>query len=407
MSDPVIGMTFEMSEDDVSSVAGADHSRALLIETSEDASDIEIPLNTPVRASTGDANFRAALGSGPLYDAIFGIRRQVGGLNAEADVTVVRVKEEATPAATCANIAAILDAVAEIPPKVNATPRLVWAGRTDWRPDGLTKNPVITALEPALETLLAVAPVDLDGTTRDLAIDARETIDSERILPIGIASRDWHGDQLVTVPTGPRAVGLFIAEDKRHGGKPFDPICNRSMNIAGVSRDIGFSLLSGANEGQQLLDAEIAIIDQGETEVDGASADGGFIFWGVDSATNDEVWKQIHQVRGSDYLKVKMMKITRRQLGRRGKPRTMQVFLHSQKKMLEAHKKAEDILGFEMRFDPDHNAPEDIALGHFDVSFNIEYTPSIKKVNHRIGRYRPALKGYVRDLMSSMNSALY
>src|SRR5690606_12142996 len=124
--------------------------------------------------------------------------------------------------------------------------------------------------------------------------------------------------ELVTRAMGPFVIGLMVSVDNLHGGKPFNPFANRPLlGLSGVSRKIPFSLLDGSTEGQQLLESEVAIVVQGETGVDGSAADGGFVFIGTDNTTTGELWKQTHQVRGADYITVKIMEITRQFIGKK------------------------------------------------------------------------------------------
>lgn len=185
---PVFGMAFSRPADEPVPVLGADFSKMLLIETSEDADASVFPIGTPVRFSTSDTTKVGKLGTGLLADAVKGINAQLTGVNRGADVTVIRVAEGANVAATAANIVAALGTVTSVPSVVNATPRLIWAGRTAFRPadgeDGLLVNPVIAALNQACSNLLAIAVVDVDDTATAKAIDARETMNSQRLMPV-------------------------------------------------------------------------------------------------------------------------------------------------------------------------------------------------------------------------------
>ncbi|MBB5703613.1 hypothetical protein FHS76_003520 [Ochrobactrum daejeonense] len=405
MSAPTFGMTFTRPNDEPLPVIGADFSKILLIETSEDASASSYPVGDPVRISTSDTAAVTDLGTGYLADAVKGINAQVSGLNAGADVTILRVSEGATPAETAAAIAAALEDVSYIPSAVNATPRIVWAGRTAWRPDENTVNPVVAALPAACERLLAVAPVDVDDTSKEAAISARETMNSQRLIPIGVAARVFEGTELVTRPMGPRVAGLFAAVDNAHRGRPFDPIANQPIQgLAGLSRNIPFSLFDGSSEGQMLLESNVSIVARGETGVDGAIADGGFVFIGTDNTDTGELWKQIHQVRGADYLTVKMAQITRQFLGPKITADSAEAWLNSLKFMLRDHKIDDDILGSQVKFIPEKNSPEQIRLGHLTVSIGIEPAPSFKVANHEVSRYRPAVEGLVAEIVARLNS---
>ncbi|HEV7293112.1 MAG TPA: phage tail protein [Devosia sp.] len=407
MTTPVFGMTFSRPHDEPVPVLGADFSKALLIESSADADATAFPIGEPVRFSTSDATMVAKLGTGALRDAVNAINAQLSGLNAGGDVTVVRVTEGVDAAATAANIAAELapEKIAAIPSLVNATPRLIWAGRSAYRVDLDTTSPVVAALHIAAERLLAIAVVDVDDTSATNAIDARETMNSERLLPVGVAARVYEGETLVTCPMGPRVIGLFMRVDNENEGEPFDPIANRTIyGLAGLSRKIPFSLLDGATEGQQMLESEVSIVAAGESGVDGAVADGGFIFIGTDNATTGELWKQIHQVRGADYLTVKMMEITRTFLGKKITLDLVEAWLNSIKFMLRDHKAGDDILGYEVDFRADKNSPEQIRLGHLTVNLGIEPAPAFKVAHHEVRRFRPAVEGLVADIIARLNA---
>lgn len=405
MSDPVFGMTFSRPDDEPVPVLGADFSKGILFETSADADNDAFPIGEPVRISSSDAGMVAKLGTGILRDAVNGINAQLKGLNAGADLTIYRVAEGATAAETAANIATALAPtnVAAIPSAVNATPRLVWAGRGAYRADLDTAGPVSVALHAACERLLAVSVIDVDDTSAANAISARETMNSERIMPVGVAARVYEGANLVTRPMGPRIIGLFQRVDSENEGKPFDPIANRAIyGIAGLSRQIPFSLLDGSTEGQQMLESEVSIVAAGESGVDGAIADGGFVFIGTDNTATGELWKQIHQVRGADYLTVKMMQITRQFLGGKVSASRTEAWLNSLKFMLRDHTADEDILGADLKFRADKNSPEDIRLGHLTVNLGIEPAPAFKLARHEVRRYRDAVEGLVNDIIARL-----
>ncbi|WP_274626582.1 phage tail protein [Arvimicrobium flavum] len=411
MTAPTFGMTFTRPQDEPVPVLGADFSKSLLIETSADADAAAFPIGEPVRFSSSDTTKTSKLGTGPLADAVRAVNSQLSGLNAGADVTVLRVAEsaEADPQdkleETSANIVAALATVSSIPSHVNATPRLIWAGRTSWRPDMATANPIVAALPAACEKLLAVAPVDVDDTSAANAIDARETMNSQRLIPIGVAARVFEGASLVTRPMGPRVVGLFVRNDNDHGGKPFDPIANRPIQgLAGLSRKLPFSLLDGSTEGQQMLEAGVSIVAEGEVGVDGAVADGGFVFIGTDNTETGELWQQFHQVRGADYITVKLMQITRQFLGRKTTADHAEAWLNSLRFMLRDHNADDDILGYDVKFLASKNSPEEIRLGHLTVNLGIEPAPAFKVANHEIRRYRPAVEGLVAEIIARMNA---
>lgn len=407
MTAPTFGMSFTRPDDEVQSPLGDDFSQTLIIETSEDASLAEFPADTPVRFSTSDTDAMAALGTGLLKDAAQGIHDQLNGLNAGADITAVRVAEGVDTAATATAIAAIVNGVASIPSAVNKTPRIVVAGRTSWRLDLDTTNPVIVALEANLGKILAVAPVDVDDTSAANAIDARESMSSERLMPIGVAAGIWDGSNVVTRPMAPRVAGLMARIDNQvGGGRPFHPFANRPLyGLSNLSRKIPFSTVDGSVEGQQMLAANVAIVAEGETGVDGAVADGGFRFIGTDNAQTSTLWEQIHQVRGTDYLIVKIIEITNEFLGRRIAADTVEAWINSISFMLRDHVNQGDILGYSPKdkmFKASQNSPNNIRLGTLSLDIEIEPAPVFKVAQHEIRRYLPALEGMVNEIIARL-----
>ncbi|WP_282046299.1 phage tail protein [Roseibium album] len=407
MTAPTFGMSFTRPDDEVQSPLGDDFSQTLIIETSEDASVAEFPADMPVRFSTSDTDAMAALGTGLLKDAAQGIHDQLNGLNAGADVTAVRVAEGVDTAATATAIAAIVNGVASIPSAVNKTPRIVVAGRTSWRLDLDTTNPVIVALEANLGKILAVAPVDVDDTSAANAIDARESMSSERLMPIGVAAGIWDGSNVVTRPMAPRVAGLMARIDNQvGGGRPFHPFANRPLyGLSSLSRKIPFSTVDGSVEGQQMLAANVAIVAEGETGVDGAVADGGFRFIGTDNAQTSTLWEQIHQVRGTDYLIVKIIEITNEFLGRRIAADTVEAWINSISFMLRDHVNQGDILGYSPKdkmFKASQNSPNNIRLGTLSLDIEIEPAPVFKVAQHEIRRYLPALEGMVNEIIARL-----
>ncbi len=408
MTRPVFGMTFSRPSAEVVPALGADFSKVLVIETSADANADTYPVGKAVRISTSDPTKIAHLGTGLLADAVKAIHAQLSGLNSGADVTVWRVAEGGNAAATAANIAAALapETIAEIASQTGATPRIIWVGRTSWQADAETPNPIWAALPIACEKLLAIAVVDVDPVSKAAAILQRSAFNSERILPVGVAARVFVDGALVTRAMGPFVVGLLIANDNRFGGKPFNPFANRPLfGLSGTSRKIPFSLLDGSTEGQQMLESEVSIVVQGETGVDGAVADGGFVFIGTDNTATGELWKQIHQVRGADYITVKVMEITRQFLGRKITADTVEAWLNSIKFMLRDHKAADDILGSKVEFRAAPNSPENIRLGHLTLNLGIEPAPAFKVAEHIVARHRPALEGLVGEIIARQNAA--
>lgn len=409
MTAPTFGMEFSRPQDEPVPALGAAFSQTLIIETSEDASAVEYPIEDAKRISTSDTDAVEALGTGLLRAEVQGIHDQLDSINAGADVTIMRVAEGVDVAATSAAIVDVLNSITDIPSAVNVTPRIVRAGRTAWRVDLDTTNPVIAALEANLGKILAFAPVDVDDTSSANAIDARESMGSERLMPIGVAARVWEDGAVVTRPMGSRVAGIMMRVDNENGGLPFNPFANQPVfGLAGLSRKIPFSMLDGSVEGQQMLAANVAIVAEGEVGVDGAVADGGYRFIGTDNAMTGELWEQAHQVRGTDYIISQFIEITKQFLGKKITASVVEAWINSLAFALRDHKAADRILGYtpkEEMFRPDRNSPEQIRLGHLTLNIGIEPAPVFKLASHEIRRYRPAVEGLVNEIVDRLSNA--
>ncbi|MFN3890178.1 MAG: phage tail protein [Beijerinckiaceae bacterium] len=405
MTAPVFGIINERPESEPIPVLGSDFSKIGIISTSEDADETVFPANTLVNFSSSDPVFTAALGTGYLADAIRGINDQLGPLGTAADVTIVRVAEGVDAAATLTNVIAGVNLMKTAPEVVNRTPRIILCpGYTAARPDNAA-NPVVAALPAVLNALLAVAVVDGPDTSRVAAETWREDIQSERIIPVAVSAKVWEADEAVTRPMSPRIAGLLVRIDNGNGGKPFHPIANRPIwGIVGTNRPIAFSLTDGAVEGQLMLAADLGVVVRGEIGVDTAIADGGFVYIGTESCAEGELWSQFHQIRGADYLTVKMMRITRQFLGRAINADMVEAWLNSIRFMLRDHKAANDILGYDLHFPKSLNSAEQIRLGRLVVRPQIEPAPVFRVATHEVRRYRPAIDELVATIISRLSA---
>jgi phage tail sheath protein FI len=271
----------------------------------------------------------------------------------------------------------------------------------------ITANPVVAALPEVLGALRAVAFVDTPDTSMNAAVNWRETVNSDRIIPVGVSVKVLESAQYVDRPASPRIAGLCIAVDNQFGGKPFNPIANRPIyGIVGTNRVVPFSISDGAVEGQQMLAADIGIIVRGEVGVDAAIADGGFVYVGFNSCAEGELWAQFHQVRGADYLAVKIERAARPFLGKALTVLTAEAWLLTVKFMLRDHKAAGDILGYDIVFDPEKNSPEEVRLGHLTVTPKIEPAPVFTLARHEVLRYRPAIEEFISTLAARLTATV-
>lgn len=392
-----------------------DFSKIAFVSTSTGADAAKFPPGEPVRFTSSDVSFTSKLGTGYLADAVRGVNAQIAPGGQAADITVIRVEEgvSATPSQkleqTMANVIAGLGILKRVPSRINATPRLVGTPGYTAQTLGSDANPVIAALPETLAALLAIAVVDVDDSSRDAAIEAREAIGSDRIMPVGVAARvfDPDGTTVVTRPMASRILGLINRVDFQNGGKPFEPFANRQIyGLVNTSRAIEFDLRDGSVEGQQMLASEVSIVVRGETDVDGAIADGGFVFIGTDNgATDGDLWQQIHQVRGADIIDVEHMRLTRQFLGRKISAGNAEAWINSLRFNLRDHKADTDILGYKTEFKPDQNSPEEVRAGRLTIDLGIETAPVFRVAKRNVRRYRQAVNDLVADIAARINAS--
>jgi phage tail sheath protein FI len=298
---------------------------------------------------------------------------------------------------------ALLDAGSEL----GITPRLICVpGYTSQVASGADANAIIAGLPTLLDRLLAVSVVDGPATDEAAANSWRTTIQSKRIIPVDVAVKilDEAGD-VATMPASPAIIGIAVRRDHEFQGRPFHSWANQPVyGIVGPSRPIEFSILDGATEGQQLLSKNIGIIVRGESS-DGAIADGGFVYVGTDTCSEDTLWQFYNQVRGRDYIHLMFIKTLRFFLGRRNIDRgTIEDILATMKGGLRDIQAAGDLLGFRVNFTRAANSPEQLRLGRFTVAFQAEEPPVLRYIGIQSARYRPALDALLDDLLTSLDA---
>ncbi|MBY0401806.1 phage tail protein [Myxococcota bacterium] len=268
----------------------------------------------------------------------------------------------------------------------------------------LLANAVCAALPPICEKLLAHAVVDGPATTQQAALDWRETINSQRIIPVDPAARVLSGTQVITVPLSPAVVGIAVRRDHEFQGRPFHSWANQPVQgIVGPSRPINFSLTDGATEGQALLAGNIGVLVRGEMGVETAIASGGFVFVGTDNAGEDDLWRFYNVTRGRDYIHLMMLRTLRFYLGRFNiTGQTVQAIINTMTLALRDLKADGDILGYQINFDRDQNSPEQLRLGRITVKFAAEEAPVLRYLGVQSARYRPALDTLLDDLLTQV-----
>lgn len=412
MADPVFGFSINQETIEPRSVAGANMSVIGLVGTAPDADAGKFPLDTPVLRLSTDPDLATDLGvTGTLLDAVSGINAQLSEFQAGAQIVFVRVAEgegadqAAQDADTIANLIAAnqgIFALKVAATSLGVTPRLIAVPGYTHQRVAPAANGVCAALGAVLDSLLAVAVVEGPNDTDVNDKAWRATLSHKRLIPItgGCKVLDGAGDP-IAVPLAPRILGLAVAIDHANEGRPFHSWANRAiLGIVAPARPIAFSLTDGAISGQDLLASQIGVLVRGEGGVDGAIADGGFVFIGTENAGADELWRQYHQVRGRDYVHLFFLRSLRFYLGRFNlTAQVLKTVMDTIKFELRDRQAAGDILGFKVEFRADQNQPAQLRLGRVVIRTLFEEAPVLRHMTLQSARYLPALDDLLESLV--------
>ena len=268
-------------------------------------------------------------------------------------------------------------------------------------------NGIVTALPTVLDRLRAVFVADGPSASLTAFQEWRETIQSDRIIPLAVDVKvlDADGD-VVTKPLSPRVLGIAVRRDYESEGRPFKSWANQAVRgVVGISRPIQFSLTDGATEGQVLLSHNAGIAIKGETGVEDAIAEGGFVFWGTDTCSEDPLWQFYNVVRGRDYIELGQVRTLRFYLGRYNITlATINAILNTITSQLESLRADGDILDFRVGFEADQNSPEELRQGYVQVFFRAEEAPVLRKITVASRRYREALDELVQSVATQLGS---
>lgn len=409
MTSPTFGVEIIREDNEPRVAVNADLSVVGIIGTAPGASAGTFPLNAPVSIYSNDVDALEALGAtGTLPSAIALINSQLGDFQASARVVVVRVADAGTDAETIENIVGNgtttgLAAFLRAGPELGVTPRLISAPGYTHQQEGEDANPVCAAMPAVLSRLLAHAVVTVDPSSEAAAIAARETLASERVIPIAARVKVASGNSTVTVDAAPAVIGVAVRRDFEKGGLPFWSWANQPIQgIVGLERNVGFSITDGATEGQTLLAANIGIIVRGEMGVDNALTSSGFVFIGTDNAGTDDLWRFYNVTRGRDFIHLKVMASVKTYLGRFNITRqTVEAVLNTVRMALDDLQAEGAILGHRVSFRESDNSPEDLRAGRISVLFEAEEAPVLRRITLRSARYRPALEALISDLAAA------
>lgn len=412
MSDPTFGISLTRIDSEPRPPVWSDMSVVGIIGTAPAADADVFPLDTPVFLYSDDATKLTALGAtGTLRDAITLLNAQLGEFQVAAKIVIVRVTQGADVNATIANIVGNgtttgLSAFVTAGPELGIIPRLLCApGFTSQSAPG-EANAVCAALPAICAKLLAHAVVDGPATTEQEAINWRETISSERLIPVDPAVKMLVNGTSTVVPLSPAVIGIAVRRDHEKQGRPFHSWANQPVQgIVGPSRPINFSLTDGATEGQRLLAANVGVLLRGEMGVESAIGQGGFIFVGTDNAGEDDLWRFYNVTRGRDYIHLMLLRTLRFYLGRFNiTGQSIQAIINTMETALRDLKADGDILGYEIKFTRDQNSPEQLRQGRFTVNFAAEEAPVLRYLGIQSARYRPALNALLDDLLAQVGT---
>lgn len=410
MSDPTFGISITQVSDDPRPAVWSDMSVVGIVGTAEDE-DGSFPVDTPVFMYSDDATMLASLGAtGTIPDAIREINSQLGDFQVAAKIVVVRVAEGVDTDATITNIlgdgtSTGMYALKDAGPNLGVIPRLLCVpGFTSQGTD--FANAVCTGLPSLCSALLAHAVVDGPATTQADAITWRETMSSQRLIPVDPAIKVLEDGSPVVVPMSPAIVGIGVRRDHEKQGRPFHSWANQPVQgTVGPSRPINFSLTDGATEGQALLAANVGVLVRGEMGVETAVASGGYVFIGTDNAGEDDLWRFYNVTRGRDYIHLMLLRTLRFYLGRFNiTGQTIQAILNTMGSAMRQLQADGDILGYRVEFTRDQNTPEELRQGRFTVDFKAEEPPVLRYIGVRSARYRSALDSMLDDLIAQVGA---
>lgn len=420
MTAPTIGFQFDTTELESLVPSKAEMSVVGAVVTAP-AKQGGVSLNVPISVNTDDVSFYTALGvTGTAQQTIRGIAKQMGQMSKSARMVVVVVAEgvSETPATkitqTIANMVGDpvtktgVHAFRKAGQLVNRIPRILIGPGYTSQQVGSAANALCTELAVVAESLLAVCPVTGPATTLQAALDWRETLASKRLIPTetDVTVIDSDGDNII-VPSDAYVAGLMNMVDELHGGYPFHSAGNRTLQgVVGPSRSIDFSLTDGDTEGQELLENNMGIIIRGEGGDDFALAEGGTLYLGVGTASNESLWQYYNQVRGRDWIHLTTLRTLRELLARYNlNSRLVQTLVNTMRTILLGLAADERIhRDFAVNLLPSLNAPADLRAGQLSIKMAVEEPAPFMRGIIKSSRYEFALTNFIENLEAQINT---
>lgn len=269
-------------------------------------------------------------------------------------------------------------------------------------------NPICAALPQVLNNLLAHALVDGPGNTKEDAVDWRETLSSDRLIPVDAHVAPVGANDGVFFGGSPVAAGIGVAVDYGNGGIPSRSFANQAVQgITALKRYDAFSITDGANDGQELLTANVGIIQRGELGVESAATSSGFVLIATDNAGTDELFRFYNVTRMRDYMHLGLLKLWRQRLGKTNITRHgVQAVENDAITFLGSLKAGEHIIDFRVGVNGQANTPESIRAGILAVYFRAEEASPLLLITADSFRYRDALGTLVADITGETNQVL-
>jgi phage tail sheath protein FI len=425
MTEPTFGMTFIQDNSDPRPASPSDLSVVGLVLDSEDADATVFPLDVAVSFNSSDPAYLGKAGTGPLYRALVKLNAQLADLQIAARVAAVRVAKGADADATITNIVGEASsgkgwyAMLQAGQRLGVIPRLLaspgYPGKFTRNASQVAQaNPICALLPTITSALLAHAYVGGPGTTKQDALDWRETINSRRMVLADnwdlVASTDADGDPVTLEEDGIMvAIGQQVAADFEAGGVPMYAPANRpAKGIVGLKRYDSFSTTDGATDGQILLANQIGVTQRGELGLETAVADSGFIVIVTDTASDDPLWRMVNVSRVRDYEHLALLISTRRRLGRTNITKHgVQAVLNDHITLLaDLEQKGAILPGWKVGFEADKNNPENLRLGRIRTFYKAEEPPTLKHVTIDSRRDRESLNVLIEDLVTQTDRLL-
>lgn len=239
MTKPRIGFEFDTQELE-SLVPSSDEMSVIGATVIAPNKDAGVENNTLYSITTDDAAFYNSLGTGGTgQDTIDGVAKQLGAFGKSTRMVVNVVEEGVDDDATITNIVGNattktgVHAFKQAGQKVNVIPRILIApGFTSQQAtvdSVLQQNAVCAEFATVCESLLAVACVTGPSTTKQAALDWRETIGSKRLIPTDTDVIVQGNGGPVQKPSDAYIAGLINRVDELHGGMPFHSAGNRQL----------------------------------------------------------------------------------------------------------------------------------------------------------------------------------